>query len=112
MNKRFSLTLMSTVLPSLLASCVDAPAQTYTQPAQQVIVPEGCELEQDGEVDCDGDSVKVKGRKASKTAAAVAGAVAARAASRSGPVNTASSVSRGGLTSSARASSSSGGYGG
>ncbi|PTA69536.1 hypothetical protein [Deinococcus arcticus] len=114
MTKRFHLILMSTVLPGLLASCMDSPAQT-TQPAGLVSVPEGCELEADGELDCDDDAkLKLKSGKTSKAAKAVAGAVAAgavtsaRAAER---VNSATGVSRGGLTSTARASSS-GGYGG
>ncbi|WP_221088491.1 hypothetical protein [Deinococcus aquaedulcis] len=128
MTKRFHLTLMTTVLPGLLASCMDSPAQTYqTQPAQLATVPEGCELEADGELDCDNDhSVKLKSGKTSKAAKAAVGAVAAGAAARASrssaspaasaptgsPVNSASTVSRGGLTSTARASSSSSGYGG
>lgn len=58
MTKKFILPLMTTVLPALLASCVDSPAQstqTYTQS-----VPEGCELEADGDIDCDDSSFKRK----------------------------------------------------
>ncbi|NTY02214.1 hypothetical protein [Deinococcus sp. JMULE3] len=119
MPKEFSLPLMTAVLPALIASCANQPAQQVNQPYAQYgaqTVPDGCELELDGEIDCD-DSVKLKtGKSTSKVARAVAAGVAARAATRSSSgsssVNEASSVSRGGFTTSARASSSGSGYGG
>ncbi|GGR85501.1 hypothetical protein [Deinococcus sedimenti] len=143
MPREFSLPLMTAVLPALIASCANQPAQQVNQPyaqygalgsasapapsVQAQTVPDGCELELDGEIDCD-DSVKLKtGKKSttSKVARAVAAGVAARAVSRTtstsssrpvasststSSVNAASSVSRGGFTTSARASSSGSGY--
>lgn len=131
MPKEFSLPLMTAVLPALIASCANQPAQQVNQPYAQYgaqTVPDGCELELDGEIDCD-DSVKPKsGKKSpSKVARAVAAGVAARTVSRTtstsssrpvasststSSVNEASSVSRGGFTTSARASTSGSGYGG
>ncbi|MHA0041017.1 hypothetical protein [Deinococcus sp. PEB2-63] len=123
---------MTAVLPALIASCANQPAQQVNQPYAQYgaqTVPDGCELELDGEIDCD-DSVKLKtGKKSttSKVARAVAAGVAARTTSRTtstsssrpvagttsaSSVNEASSVSRGGFTTSARASTSGSGYGG
>ncbi len=130
MPKEFSLPLMTAVLPALIASCANQPAQQVNQPYAQYgaqTVPDGCELELDGEIDCD-DSVKLKtGKSTSKVARAVAAGVAARTVSRTtstsssrpvasststSSVNEASSVSRGGFTTSARASTSGSGYGG
>ncbi|MXV20346.1 hypothetical protein [Deinococcus xianganensis] len=118
MPKEFSLPLMTAVLPTLIASCANQPAQQVNQPYAQYgaqTVPDGCELELDGEIDCD-DSVKLKtGKSTSKVARAVAAGVTARTASRTTStqsVNEASSVSRGGFTSSARASTSGSGSGG
>lgn len=132
MPREFSLPLMTAVLPALIASCANQPAQQVNQPYAQYgaqTVPDGCELELDGEIDCD-DSVKLKtGKKSttSKVARAVAAGVAARTVSRTtstsssrpvasststSSVNEASSVSRGGFTTSARASTSGSGYGG
>ncbi|GGK87183.1 hypothetical protein [Deinococcus radiotolerans] len=143
MPKEFSLPLMTAVLPALIASCANQPAQGVNQPyaqygalgasaapvqtVQAQTVPDGCELE----LDCDNDSVKLKSGKKStttKVARAVAADVAARAATRSTPtsssrpvaratstrtsMNAASSVSRGGFTTSARASSTGSGFGG
>ncbi|MFC6800972.1 hypothetical protein ACFQDE_03790 [Deinococcus caeni] len=122
---------MTAVLPALIASCANQPAQVVNQPyaqygalgstgapaqtVQAQTVPDGCELELDGEIDCD-DSVKLKtGKSTSKVARAVAAGVAARTASRTTStqsVNAASGVSRGGFTTSARASSSGSGSGG
>lgn len=135
MPKEFSLPLMTAVLPALIASCANQPAQQVNQPyaqygalgstgapaqtVQAQTIPDGCELEADGEIDCDHDSVKPKsGKKSttSKVARAVAAGVAVRAASRStsgsASVNAASSVSRGGFTTSARASTAGSGSGG
>jgi len=131
MPREFSLPLMTAVLPALIASCANQPAQQVNQPYAQYgaqTVPDGCELELDGEIDCD-DSVKLKTGKSttSKVARAVAAGVAARTVSRTtstsssrpvasststSSVNEASSVSRGGFTTSARASTSGSGYGG
>lgn len=130
MPREFSLPLMTAVLPALIASCANQPAQQVNQPYAQYgaqTVPDGCELELDGEIDCD-DSVKLKtGKSTSKVARAVAAGVAARTVSRTtstsssrpvasststSSVNEASSVSRGGFTTSARASTSGSGYGG
>ena len=143
MPREFSLPLMTAVLPALIASCANQPAQQVNQPyaqygalgstgapAQSVqaqSIPDGCELELDGEIDCT-DSVKLKsGKSTSKVARAVAAGVAARTVSRTtstsssrpvasststSSVNEASSVSRGGFTTSARASTSGSGYGG
>lgn len=121
MPKEFSLPLMTAVLPALIASCANQPAQQVNQPYAQYgaqTVPDGCELELDGEIDCDHDSIKLKtGKKSttSKVARAVAAGVAARTVSRTtstSSVNETSSVSRGGFTTSARASTSGSGYGG
>lgn len=135
MPREFSLPLMTAVLPALIASCANQPAQQVNQPyaqygalgstgapaqtVQAQSVPDGCELELDGEIDCDHDSVKLKSAQkttASKVARTVAAGVAVRAASRStsgsASVNAASGVSRGGFTTSARASSSGSGSGG
>jgi hypothetical protein len=122
MPKEFSLPLMTAVLPALIASCANQPAQVVNQPYAQYgaqTIPDGCELEPDGEIDCDHDSVKPKsGKKSttSKVARAVAAGVAVRAATRSSSgsssVNTASGVSRGGFTTSARASTAGSGSGG
>ncbi|GGN29034.1 hypothetical protein [Deinococcus daejeonensis] len=119
MPREFSLPLMTAVLPALIASCANQPAQQVNQPYAQYgaqTVPDGCELELDGEIDCD-DSVKLKTGKSttSKVARAVAAGVAARTVSRTtstSSVNETSSVSRGGFTTSARASTSGSGYGG
>ncbi|WP_119672292.1 hypothetical protein [Deinococcus sp. RM] len=130
MPREFSLPLMTAVLPALIASCANQPAQQVNQPYAQYgaqTVPDGCELELDGEIDCD-DSVKLKtGKSTSKVARAVTAGVAARTVSRTtstsssrpvassastSSVNEASSVSRGGFTTSARASTSGSGYGG
>ncbi|GGB57185.1 hypothetical protein [Deinococcus soli (ex Cha et al. 2016)] len=119
MPREFSLPLMTAVLPALIASCANQPAQQVNQPYAQYgaqTVPDGCELELDGEIDCDHDSVKLKtGKSTSKVAKAVVAGVAARTASRTTStqsVNSASGVSRGGFTTSARASSTGSGYGG
>lgn len=147
MPKEFSLPLMTAVLPALIASCANQPAQGVNQPyaqygalgasaapvqtVQAQTVPDGCELELDGELDCDHDSIKLKSGKKStttKVARAVAAGVAVRAATRSTPtsssrpvaratstrtsMNAASSVSQGGFTTSARASSTGSGAGG
>lgn len=147
MPREFSLPLMTAVLPALIASCANQPAQAVNQPYAQYgalgstgapaqtlqaqTVPDGCELGLDGEIDCDHDSVKLKSGKKSATsrvAGAVVAGVAARAATRSTStsssrsvaratstrtsMNAASSVSRGGFTTSARASSTGSGSGG
>lgn len=122
MPREFSLPLMTAVLPALIASCTNQPAQVVNQPYAQYgaqTVPDGCELEADGEIDCDHDRVKPRsGKKSttSKVARAVAAGVAVRAASRStsgsASVNAAAGVSRGGFTTSARASTAGSGSGG
>lgn len=122
MPREFSLPLMTAVLPALIASCANQPAQQVNQPYAQYgaqTIPDGCELELDGEIDCDHDSVKLKSAQkttASKVARTVAAGVAVRAASRStsgsASVNAASGVSRGGFTTSARASTAGSGSGG
>ncbi|MFW8627748.1 hypothetical protein [Deinococcus sp. ME38] len=79
---------MTAVLPALIASCANQPAQVVNQPYAQYgaqTVPDGCELEPDGEIDCDHDSVKPRsGKKSttSKVARAVAAGVASQTASR------------------------------
>ncbi|WP_343755498.1 hypothetical protein [Deinococcus depolymerans] len=111
---------MTAVLPALIAACANQPAQQVNQPYAQYgaqTVPDGCELEPDGEIDCD-DSVKPRSGKkntTSKVARAVVAGVAARTVSRSTStpgVNSASGVSRGGFTTSARAGSTGSGAGG
>ncbi|GAA5437171.1 hypothetical protein [Deinococcus aquaticus] len=93
MPREFRLPLMTAVLPALIASCANPPAQQMNQPYTQYgtlgssnapaqTVPDGCELGLDGEIDCDDDSVKLKsGKSSSKVAKAVVTGVAARAAS-------------------------------
>ena len=92
MPREFRLPLMTAALPALITSCANPPAQQMNQPYAQYgalgsstapaqTVPDGCELELDGEIDCD-DSVKLKsGKSSSKVARAVVAGVSARAAS-------------------------------
>lgn len=121
MTKKFILPLMTTALPALLASCMDAPTQTTQTYSQSV--PDGCELEADGDIDCDDSSFKRKKSYSSSSGTPVnsTGYVSRPPISSSSRqfssgsssrVNASPSVSRGGFTSSARASGTSGGYGG
>ena len=92
MPREFSLPLTTACLPTLITSCANRPAQQVNQPHTQYsapgssaaptqTIPDGCELQGNGELDCD-DSVKLKsGKSSSKVARAVVTGVSARAAS-------------------------------
>lgn len=93
MPREFRLPLMTAALPALITSCANQAAQQVNQPYMQYgtlgsstapaqTVPDGCELELDGEIDCDDDSVKLKsGKSSSKVAKTVVAGVSACAAS-------------------------------
>lgn len=52
MKTRLILTLL---LPALIAACADAPERQSSQAGDTYVIPAGCVVEADGEVECDED---------------------------------------------------------